>query len=271
MSGGSFTGALLSSSVIVARPERVDKWWSEMQTSPQNMQSPMQARNAAAWARVGAISAAAAVWAIGCFSASTAGPQDAGGDADTLLDATATADAPPSIDAPPDQSTADASTAGFEEAGALDAPSEAPAEAAPGDAPYESGPVDAGNGLSEGGDAATDAGIDSGEAGGCSFVGTWTGTYSCSTMDGVGFSWAVNADGTAVGTIGDAGTVHQTWSITGNTLHITDTSGSACSSSTDGVYTVAFSASCNQATLTEVDDLCTGRGNCVGGLVCARQ
>jgi hypothetical protein len=246
--------------VIVAGPDRADEC----------MQSPMRARNAATWARVGAIGAATAVWAIGCFSTSTAGPRDAGGDADALLDAPVTADAPPGIDAPPDQSTADASTDGFEEASDSDATSEAPAEAAPRDAPYESA-VDAGNGVSEGGDAATDTGIDSSEAGGCSFVGTWTGTYSCSTMNGVGFSWAINADGTAAGTISGAGTVDQTWSLTGDTLSITDTSAGACSSATVGIYTIAFSASCNQATLTEIDDLCTGRGQCVGGLVIARQ
>jgi hypothetical protein len=208
---------------------------------------------------------------VGCFSTSTGGPQDARGDADAVLDATATNEAPPGIDATPDQSTADASTDGFEEAGTSDVPSDAPAEAAPRDATYESGSVDAGNRVSEAGDAATDTGIDSNEAGGCSFVGTWTGTYSCSTMNGIGFSWAINADGTAAGTITGGGTVNQTWSMTGDTLQITDTGGSACSSSSVGVYTVAFSASCNQATLTEIDDLCTGRGDCVGGLVVARQ
>lgn len=188
-----------------------------------------------------------------------------------MLDAPAAADAPPGIDAPSDQTTADASTGGFEEAGAFDAPSEAPAEAAPGDAAYESGSIDASNDVSEGGDGATDTGIDSSEAGGCSFVGTWAGTYSCSTMNGVGFSWAIHADGTAAGTITGGGTVNQTWSLNGDTLSITDTSASSCSSSTVGVYTVAFSASCNQVTLTEIDDLCTGRGDCVGGLVVARQ
>ncbi len=172
---------------------------------------------------------------------------------------------------------------GFEEAGASDAPPDAPAEAAPGDAAYESGAVEAGNGVSEGGDATTDTGnVSSGdattdtgnvpnEAGGCSMVGTWTGTYSCSMMNGVGFSWAINADGTAAGTISGEGTVDQTWSLTADTLSITDTSGSACNSSSVGTYTVAFSASCNQATLTEISDPCTGRGECVGGLVIAHQ
>ena len=236
----------------------------------------MVSRNAAAWARVGAIGGAAALWAIGCSSTSSTGPQDAVADADALLDAPATTNAQPGIDAPPDESTAEGSTDGFEEAGPSDAPSEAPAEAAAGDTASESGSVDASHSVSEGAvsqgaDATTDAGNVSNEAGGCSFVGTWTGTYSCSTMNGVGFTWAINADGTAIGTISGKGTVDQTWSLTGDTLSITDTGGSSCGSSSVGTYTVAFSASCNQATLTEVDDLCTGRGNCVGGLVCARQ
>jgi hypothetical protein len=238
-----------------------------------------RARTTAALAWVCAIVSATAVPSTGCFSSTSGG---SGRDAAASSDATADTSAPDRFvpdsasvgpDARPDHGAADASGDVLSEAGA----GEGSLEAGPADAQTDAAPVDAAPEAAasteagpEGGDAAEDA-TDSGdapsEAGVCSPVGTWTGTYSCPSMNGDTFAWVISADGTAVGTIDDAATVDETWSLSGETLSIADTGGSGCTGSQVGTYTVTFSASCAQMTLTEIADPCTGRGTCVNGLV----
>lgn len=167
----------------------------------------------------------------------------------------------------------DAATSPVNDAGGTDGsleagPTDAQADAAPVDAPSETASTDA---AAEGGDAAVDVGSVPNDAGACSVVGTWSGTYSCTLMNGESVAWVFSANGTSVGTIGDAATVDQTWSLSGETLSMTDVSGSACSGSEVGTYTLAFTASCAQMTLTEIADPCTGRGSCVNGLVVTRH
>jgi hypothetical protein len=193
-----------------------------------------------------------------CFGSSNSSapssPEDSGA---VVPDATVEASGPAAVDAAPE-------AMGPDEAG----PIEAASDAAAFDAASEAAPVDAASDARDGGDAASpDAGDgDTGVA--CSIVGTWTGTYSCASMDGEMYTWAINSDGTATGTITGGGSVQQTWSISGDTFTIeTD---SSCGSSL-GVYTASFNASCTQLTLTEISDACTGRGSCVDGLVSTRQ
>jgi hypothetical protein len=101
---------------------------------------------------------------------------------------------------------------------------------------------------------------------GCSMVGTWTGTYSCPSLSGRGYTWVIRGDGTATGTIQGVGVVQQTWSVSGDAMTLTD---STCGSA--GSYALAFNASCGQVKMTEISDPCAGRGMCVDGLVVTRQ
>jgi hypothetical protein len=233
----------------------------------------------------------ATVWMAACMGTSdSGGPVDAGGRIDGPVNtgfpdsgpqdsALPKPDAPPEgaaqdvqVDAPSEgaavhEASADAPAESAVHDGSADAPAEssefdAPADAAvfdapPADAVAETSPVDA-----------SFDGSDAGDGGLCSMVGTWTGTYSCSELSGLNYTWVIRSDGTATGTIAGGGTVQQAWSVSGDTMSITDV-GSTCGSV--GTYTLTFDASCNQVTMTKLDDPCTVRGDCVDGLVVRRQ
>jgi hypothetical protein len=131
--------------------------------------------------------------------------------------------------------------------------------------------VDAGGAQDSGGPADGGSSLDAEAAdavGGCSMVGTWTGTYSCTALSGIGYTWVIRSDGTATGTIQGSGTVQQTWSVSGDTMTIADI-GTTCASA--GTYALAFDASCGQVKLTEISDPCAGRAPCVNGLLVTRQ
>jgi hypothetical protein len=121
---------------------------------------------------------------------------------------------------------------------------------------------------SSGGSGGSSGSSTGGTGGSCSLIGTWQGTYSCTQLNGVQYTWDIQDGGTAVGQIGTFDTVHQTWSLSGSTMTIVDVSdtsgGPTCG--TPGHYAVAFDASCGSFASTRIDDACTNRGDCVDGL-----
>ena len=126
--------------------------------------------------------------------------------------------------------------------------------------------------CSSGGDSSSTTGSSgatgsSGSSGGtgsnCAIVGTWQGTYSCSELNGVQYTWDIQDGGTAVGHIGSSSTVDQTWSLSGSTMTIADVNDSCTS---PGTYTLTFDASCASFDLARISDPCSTRGDCVDGL-----
>jgi len=130
--------------------------------------------------------------------------------------------------------------------------------------------VDAGARDAAGADAgrpgdggARDAGVP-GDGGPCTIVGDFSLTFMGTT---VYFRFA--ADGTWRGSPTLAGLATSpdggTYTVSGATFTIRDTSAGGCAPSDEGVYTLSFDAGCGGVTLTQVSEACAERGMTLAG------
>ena len=97
---------------------------------------------------------------------------------------------------------------------------------------------------------------------------TWKGAYSCpGPLAGKHYTWIMNADGTATGTIEGLGPINQTWVLKDGVLTINEKD--QCSG--EGKYNVKWAADCSTMTLSKISDACNERGACVDKLTSKRS
>jgi len=108
----------------------------------------------------------------------------------------------------------------------------------------------------------------------CSLTGTWSGVVPGGPMAGQTNLWKFQADGATLATIGST-TINGTYSATGNTAKLKDTSSNpayiACPPTDEGTYTLSFSADCNTVTFAKSSEPCPGREVAVDGYSGTRQ
>jgi hypothetical protein len=112
------------------------------------------------------------------------------------------------------------------------------------------------------------------QKGSCPLIGTWSGPVPGGPMAGQTNLWKFQANGITLSTIGSV-TINGTWSVTGNTAKLKDTSSNpgyiACPPTDEGTYTLSFSADCNTVTFTKSVEPCPGREVAVDGFSGTRQ
>lgn len=107
-------------------------------------------------------------------------------------------------------------------------------------------------------------------AGACSLVGTWNVTGAQNT------TWTGEPGGTSILSLNGAGTITETYAVSGSTVSFTDQSATGagtaqkCDASVVGQYTMAFASDCKMVTFALASDACAQRAQVVNHLSMTR-
>jgi|LNFM01.1.fsa_nt_gb hypothetical protein len=119
----------------------------------------------------------------------------------------------------------------------------------------------------------SDSGVPTDAGGQCSFVGSWQGTIAMGAFAGQTLRWSFTASTWTAGIA--SGSVQGTWSYTGTTLDVNDTSSMpatlACPAAERGRYTATFDGTCATVRLAAITEPCDGRRAYADGITLARQ